>query len=187
VRSQEEAANESSVSWGAEEWRGLYARALFLVQDHDVAEDLVQETLLRAIVASPHCEDATKRRAWLVAVLRNLFIDRCRARRAMARAEREVSSMETSATPAATTVDVLDVLSACDLEEACRTLCKPDGELLKQVYFQQRSHKEVAADAGVKTATVGTRLFRVKGRLRRVLQPLVESRVATQAGRGWFA
>jgi RNA polymerase sigma-70 factor (ECF subfamily) len=185
MRGQAERANESAGSWAvAEEWRALYARARFLAQDHDLAQDLVQETLLRAIAAAPRWEDAGQRRAWLLAVLRNLFIDRCRSRAVIARAEREALCLMPGPETNDERADVLDVLSARDVEDACRGLCERDRELLERVYFQRRPHKEVAAATGVKAATVATRLFRAKGRLRQALQDLFDSRVAAMDAAG---
>jgi RNA polymerase sigma factor (sigma-70 family) len=182
MRGQTETANKAAAFWVApEEWRALYARARFLAQDCDEAQDLVQETLLRAVTATPHWEDAARRRAWLLAVLRNLFIDRCRARRVIAKAEREASCIDTDAVPENTGVDVLDVLSTRDLEEACRSLCELDRELLTRTCFQGRSHKEVAAAVGIERQTLDTRLFRARRRLRRVLQALFDSRMAMRA------
>jgi len=64
----------------------LYGYALSLAGDHHQAEDLVQESALRALSAGniPGAEPAY--RAWLFRILRNAFIDQTRRRKTVAMA-----------------------------------------------------------------------------------------------------
>ena len=66
----------------------LLAHALSLTRDTDEAEDLVQETTLRALRSFATFRQDGPVRAWLLAILRNQFINGYRAR---ARAPRPVS------------------------------------------------------------------------------------------------
>jgi len=59
----------------------LYTSAFYLTQDKAEAEDLVQETYLRALRFFGKFETGTNVRAWLLAILRNLFINRYRQKR----------------------------------------------------------------------------------------------------------
>jgi RNA polymerase sigma-70 factor (ECF subfamily) len=59
----------------------LYATALRLTRNPDDARDLVQETLLRAMVAWGSFEEGTNVRAWLYRILTNSFINIYRKRR----------------------------------------------------------------------------------------------------------
>lgn len=56
----------------------LYAAAFHFTKDKTEAEDLVQETCLRAFSAFDQFEPGTNCRAWLLTVMRNLFITRYR-------------------------------------------------------------------------------------------------------------
>lgn len=53
----------------------LYATALRYARDERDAEDLVQETLLRALTAWDHYQQGTNCRAWLFRILTNNFIN----------------------------------------------------------------------------------------------------------------
>jgi len=59
----------------------LYTSALYLTKDKAEAEDLVQETYLRAFRFFDKFEPGTNVRAWLLSILRNLFINRYRQKR----------------------------------------------------------------------------------------------------------
>ncbi len=59
----------------------LYTSALYLTKDKAEAEDLVQETYLRAFRFFGKFEPETNVRAWLLSILRNLFINRYRQKR----------------------------------------------------------------------------------------------------------
>ncbi len=56
----------------------LYTSAFYLTEDKAEAEDLVQETYLRAFRFFDKFETGTNVRAWLLSILRNLFINRYR-------------------------------------------------------------------------------------------------------------
>ena len=54
---------------------GLYRHAVSMVLDHDVAADMVQETLVRAYTHLPTCRDHDRFRAWVFQMLRNRCLD----------------------------------------------------------------------------------------------------------------
>jgi RNA polymerase sigma-70 factor (ECF subfamily) len=61
---------------------GLYRAAFYLTKNEADAEDLVQETCLRAFRFFDKFEPGTNCKAWLLSILRNLFINRYRQRKA---------------------------------------------------------------------------------------------------------
>lgn len=58
----------------------LYAAAFYFTRNKTNAEDLVQETYLRAFSFFDHFTPGTNCRAWLLSIMRNLFINRYRQR-----------------------------------------------------------------------------------------------------------
>lgn len=69
-----------------EQWLNLHGDALFRyalmrVRDEHVAEDLVQETLIAAFEGRASYCSASSERTWLIAILRNKFIDHLRRSR----------------------------------------------------------------------------------------------------------
>ncbi len=54
---------------------GLYRHAVSMVLDHDVAADMVQDTLVRAYTRLSTCRDHDRFRAWVFQMLRNRCLD----------------------------------------------------------------------------------------------------------------
>ena len=137
----------------------LRRHALSLVRDSDSADDLVQETFIRATANLTLLEHLNRhqRRAWRYRVIRNVFIDGQRARK---RQEELVEQLTREAEIAPFT---LDDLSSTDLLEM---VPEPDRDLLEQRYVQGMTSREIASDLGIPPATVRSRLRLALKRLR---------------------
>ncbi len=130
------------------------------------AEDVVQETLLRAWrhpeALDPERTGGASVRAWLLTVARNLVIDGERARRVR---PREVAPVEPDTLPprhpAVGAVDeLLDrVLLAHGMAEALATLTTDHRAVLEHLYFRDRSVAETAARLGIPEGTVKSRAY----------------------------
>ena len=58
----------------------LRARAVVLCGDVDRADDLLQETLVKALASLSSFTEGTNLKAWLYTILRNTFFSECRQR-----------------------------------------------------------------------------------------------------------
>ena len=136
--------------------------------DRQRAEDIVQETLLRAwrhpeVLA----EERGSVRPWLFTVARNLAVDGHRARRAR---PREVSDEALAVVPAA---DELDrALEAWQVAAAVAKLSPDHRAVLVETYYRGRSVAEAAAVLGVPPGTVKSRTYYALRALRLALQEL---------------
>jgi RNA polymerase sigma-70 factor (ECF subfamily) len=121
--------------------------------DRQLAEDIVQETLLRAW---QHSGDLTaeEARPWLFTVARRLAIDAERNRHARQSVARK-ASVEDSATR-----DELDAaLDACLLADALDALAPPHREVIVEGFYQGHSTREIAARLNIPNGTVRSRMF----------------------------
>jgi RNA polymerase sigma-70 factor (ECF subfamily) len=121
--------------------------------DRQRAEDIVQETLLRAWL---HPQAITDRpaRPWLFAVARNLAVDAHRARQARPHEVGE-SALQLAAVP-----DTADrALEAWAVADALRSLRPDHRAVLLETYYRGRSVAEAAAVLGVPAGTVKSRTF----------------------------
>src|SRR5258705_7266807 len=66
---------------GVEYLDGLYSYALVLTRNHAEAEDLVQETYVRAIPAMGRLRAGSNTKGWLFTILRNIWLNQLRKRR----------------------------------------------------------------------------------------------------------
>jgi RNA polymerase sigma-70 factor (ECF subfamily) len=135
-----------------------YARAL--VGDRDGADDLVQDTLERA-VRKFHLWRPGDLRAWLFSIMHNVFVNQLKARRIAS----DVEVDETIAAPMSS-VGPLDLQ---DLQRALSTLAPEQREVVLLVALEDMSYADVSRALGIPMGTVMSRLSRGRERLRRVM------------------
>jgi RNA polymerase sigma-70 factor (ECF subfamily) len=142
-----------------------YARRL-VGGDTGRAEDVVQETLLRAwrhpASLDPERNGGTSIRAWLLTVARHVVIDAERARRARPR-EVPQGDDDTRASVAARLGSVdeeLDrILLAHGMAEARAALSPDHRAVIEQLYYRDRPVAEAASTLGIPPGTVKSRAY----------------------------
>jgi len=140
----------------------LYRYGYWLSGSHAVADDLVQETLVRAWKSMDKLNDTKAVKGWLLTILR-----RENARR-FERKRPQESGIPTEEL-AADRKDYDTSTEAFVLRQALERLPEEYREpLLMQVVFGY-SQKEIAAHLGISVAGAGTRLFRAREKMRGLL------------------
>ena len=163
----------------------MYGVAMRICRDPDTAKDLVQETLLRAMVAWDSFEPGSNVRAWLFRILTNAFINGYRKRR---RHQRFASERPGDALTALygrdrdCTDDLEDELYGEELsDEVQGALAKlgPDyRDVVERADLRGEKYKDIADALHVPIGTVMSRLFRA----RRVLEGELEGYAARDYG-----
>lgn len=140
----------------AEHTAALYLLALRLTGNRGDADDVVQETWLRAAVRDDRLREAASPRAWLAAILINCSREQRRTRR--------------GATVVDEGADAPAHGTRLDLESALRAL--PDGfrEVLVLHDVEGHTHEEIAVLLGIDSGTSRSQLSRARERLRRNLE-----------------
>jgi RNA polymerase sigma-70 factor (ECF subfamily) len=144
--------------------RSLYGAAYRMTGNAHDAEDLVQETFLRAYRALDRFASGTNARAWLHTILQRVRTDAFRRRQ---RRPRTVELLgEGPATPAAQ-----DALASGheDLERALAGLPEAFRTAVVLRDLQELSYAEIAAALGVPVGTVMSRIHRGRALLREAL------------------
>lgn len=138
-----------------------------LTGDPSSAEDIVQETMLRAWRHPDRVGDRTRTpRAWLYTVARHLAIDQHRARQARPAEAAGLTLMAGRAAP-----DQFGAaITRWDLASALAGLRPGDRDLLTARYLRDRSIDDMAADLNVPAGTIKSRLSAARNALRRNLQ-----------------
>jgi RNA polymerase sigma-70 factor (ECF subfamily) len=143
----------------------LRARAAFLERSHTAAGDLVQDTVERALSNWFRFREGTDIRRWLLAIMHNLFVDRCRKRKR----SRESCSTDLAATEnhaGAGDAHNDDLARVPDAMALVGKLTARLQETVRLVLFDGRSYREAAKQLGVPAPTVGTRMARARAKLR---------------------
>ena len=138
-----------------------YARAL--VGDQYAADDLVQDTLERAINKRHLWRPGSDLRAWLFAIMHNVFVNQLRSRRA-----HPEEALDDDALPAVMPVDGVQ-LEIRDLQTALAALPPEQRAVVLLVGLEQLTYAEVSEALGIPIGTVMSRLFRGRERLRGML------------------
>ncbi len=151
----------------------LYRYALGLCRNPDLAEDLVQETFLRAWRSQQTLKSAAAARAWLYTILRNEHA------RLYERQRPEV--WDPATLPQVAANDGYDTSTeAFVLRRALYELHIDYREPLLLQVTGGFSCKEIGAMLNLKVNTVLTRLFRARKALREALGPDVDRRVSKE-------
>jgi RNA polymerase sigma-70 factor (ECF subfamily) len=148
-----------------------YNLARHLLRDAHDAEDVVQESCLKAMQHIDGLRGADGR-AWLLAIVRNSCFTQLRRRRASSESVMFDEELHTAASAVSTPeADLEREQDASTLGEALARLPVEFREVLVLRELEEMSYKEIAAIAGVPIGTVMSRLARARERLARVLQP----------------
>ncbi|MEY4231605.1 MAG: hypothetical protein RLZZ362_2454 [Actinomycetota bacterium] len=130
------------------------------------AEDLVQDTLIRAFRAIDRF-DGQHPRAWLLTILRNTHINRNRRRRPELLRDPDGTSRELHDIASADVADAsIDAGFDAEIERALAELDEPFRRVVELVDVAGLSYAETAEVLGVPAGTVMSRLHRARGRIR---------------------
>jgi len=141
----------------------IYRYAYWLCRDSAMAEDLVQETLLRAWKSLHKLKDAKAVKAWLITILRREFF------RAKHKYRLEVTGEFDLAEMAHDRGDYDTSTEAFVLRRALTELPDEYREPLMLQVLVGHSTEEIAEIMGIPKATVLTRLYRARKRMRALL------------------
>jgi RNA polymerase sigma-70 factor (ECF subfamily) len=136
----------------------LRAFARFLVRDPSKSDDLVQDTVVRALASMAQFQKDTSLRAWMFTILRNAFFEQTRRRR------REDAAMEMHARTLADCVQ-LHHGDITDLSQLLWSLPPLLREALVLVGAQEMTHEEAAAICNVPVGTMRARVSRARRQL----------------------
>jgi RNA polymerase sigma-70 factor, ECF subfamily len=153
----------------------LLARAQRLVGDPQQAEELIQETYLKAWRACASFQGSTGNlRAWLFTICRNLAIDATRTKAARPHIVHPLAHRhETTDLPLAEPADPVDQLAQWltrhQLTEAMARLSDQHREILAEAFIHDRPYGEISRRLGIPAGTVKSRVFHALRALRNEL------------------
>ena len=151
----------------------LYRGALRLTRDPAQAEDLVQDTYVRALRYQASYQTGTNMKAWLFAIMRNLFWDRFKGGRpdeVSLDGDGEFALYDTLKDPSAMPeTEVLDRIAADEVVRAVEKLPELHREVVLLVDVEGFSYKDAAEVLQVPIGTVMSRLHRARRQLQKSL------------------
>jgi len=136
--------------------------------DRGLAEDIAQETWLRAVAVWPRRGTPDHPRAWLIRVARNLLVSHFRRRRPLPVDPAELELEDDSYCPETPWAAAL-------VSWGLARLRKRQAQLLEAFYFDGKSTREIAKEYGLSERAVEGRLRRARQNLEKRLRPYVSS------------
>jgi RNA polymerase sigma-70 factor (ECF subfamily) len=150
--------------------RRVYATALRILRRHDLADDVVQDTFLRAWQSLDRFDLSRPFGPWVCRIAANLAVNHLRA---PVSREQELPEghAETPSAAASPLEGVLDVEAQAVLERAMEALSADQRAVFVLRTFEELSYKDIAETLEISMGTVMSRLARARDRLREALAP----------------
>jgi RNA polymerase sigma-70 factor, ECF subfamily len=158
---------------GLEYLDGLYSYAMALTRNHAEAEDLVQETYVRAIPAMNRLRSGSNVKGWLFKILRNAWLNHLRKRRTapvIAWSDEGDGSVRDIAEPSKDAYQTfVSKMEKEQVQAAIQALPVKFREIILLREFEELSYDEIAGLLDCPVGTVMSRLARARSKLRELL------------------
>lgn len=142
--------------------------AHMLSRNHALAEDLVQETVTRALTYRHQFKPGTNLRGWLIIILRNRYFNEIR------RSRRDYGALYTQSEEIAASGGQEDVLELRDLKRQFAKLPDQQKEALRLIGVYGYSYEEAARITGCAIGTMKSRVCRARIQLNQVDRPEID-------------
>ena len=150
----------------------LYNFAHWLTQNREEAEDLVQETYLKALKGFSSFQPGTNFRAWMYRILRNTFLTSRTGLRATSTVplDTEADGPELAVEHDSPETILMRLTDSKALQSAIDGLPVHYREILLLCEVEEMSYQEIAESLSIPIGTVMSRLSRARKTLRDVLR-----------------
>jgi RNA polymerase sigma-70 factor (ECF subfamily) len=158
----------------AEYGPALLAYVTRLLSDPHQAEDVVQETMVRAWRnAERLTPELGSVSGWLTRVAHNIAVDKIRARNA-----RPAEVEESAAVPGSVEDHATTVVDSVFVAKALAMLTSAHREVLREVYFADRTAAQAAQVLGLPVGTVKSRIYHALRRFKVCLKDLADAELS---------
>ncbi|MDU5145408.1 MAG: sigma-70 family RNA polymerase sigma factor [Paenibacillus dendritiformis] len=145
----------------------IYQDIYFLFRNHNLAEDVVQESFLKVIDKAPKLKDTTNIKSWIKTVARNTAYDFFKKNKKYHHISdsKLVMVMEVASTVTDVADQVEEQIRDEMLHEALNQLNTKYRDVLFLYYIENKSHKEIAKELDISEQATAQLLVRARKKL----------------------
>jgi RNA polymerase sigma-70 factor, ECF subfamily len=166
---------------------GLYSAALRMTRNPSDAEDLVQETYLKAYRSFGSFEEGTNLRAWLYRILTNTYINAYRSKQRRPEEQelddiedlylyRRIGALESAVASRSAEDQLMDLFTDGEVKDAIEALPETFRIAVYLADVEGFSYKEIAEMLDIPIGTVMSRLHRGRKAMQKALYEYASAR-----------
>lgn len=151
-----------------------YKEIIFLLRDHSLVEDIIQEAFLKATKKRHQLKDSHHGIKWVKRIVRNQMIDTLKSKkyRHWMSVESVYKANDSSSLEVAASINIEltieDSFRNQVLQKAIMELKSDFKAVLLKFYMEEKTYKEIALELGVSEQAVAQRLVRARKALLRL-------------------
>lgn len=152
-------------------FRFAYKEIIYLIKDHALAEDIIQEAFLKATNKRQQLKNIASGQQWVRRIVRNQMLDSIKSKKNRHWTSLDdvynVNGNDSSVVEVATSIesDVEVTVRNQMLHEAILELKEEYRTLLLKYYMEEKSYKEISLELGVSEQVIAQRLYRSRKKL----------------------
>jgi RNA polymerase sigma-70 factor (ECF subfamily) len=151
----------------------LYRVAYHLTGNAQDAEDLLQDMYLKLWQKRDELPDAAMKEAYLVTMIRRLFLDQRRLKHVNTSAELKEELSPPDEWSLDHQIDTRD--EARQMERLIRQLSERDGKIIRMHLMEDRSYEEIERDTGLSQSNIRIIVMRTRQKLKQQFQKITKS------------
>lgn len=145
--------------------REMFALSYTILNDYQLAEDAVQDSLLRISRNARELNDTSKAKSWIITITRNISLDILRKRKS------EIATDDTAPEMAEVADDRYTVsVESLAVREALEELGEPDNQIVLMKTTMGFKYKEIADITGMTVEACQKRYQRAISKLKEMLK-----------------
>ena len=151
----------------------LYRVAYYLTGNAQDAEDLLQDTYLKLWQKRDDLPDEAMKEAYLVTMMKNLFVDQRRHKRIDASEDIEAHASPPDERSLDEQIDSRDEVK--QVEGLIRQLSERDAKIIQMHLMEDRSYEEIESDTGLSQGNIRIIVMRAKKKLKQQFQNITKT------------
>ena len=151
----------------------LYRVAYHLTGNAQDAEDLLQDMYLKLWQKRDELPDAAMKEAYLVTMIRRLFLDQRRLKHVNTSAELKEELSPPDEWSLDHQIDTRD--EARQMEGLIRQLSERDGKIIQMHLMEDRSYEEIERDTGLSQSNIRIIVMRTRQKLKQQFQKITKT------------